>query len=140
GAIETVSGAARISDNEARVFRFNKILQFQFNCMPDTPVVNSISDFDPESDVTAALQINRVDALFQAVDDERAVIARHALVYAAEGRRVVIRGHAAEAGNDRDVLLAVDGIADDAALVAGAVAMVPQLGTGLGIISVHRAA
>src|SRR5579871_5080646 len=78
--------------------------------------------------------------LFQAVDDECAVVARHALVDAAESGRVVVRRHAAEAGNHGDILLAVDGVADDTALVAGAVGVVPQLGAGFGIIGVEDAA
>src|SRR5581483_7862525 len=83
---------------------------------------------------------DRDDSLFQAVDDQRTVVARHAFVDAAKGWRVVIRSHAAEAGYDRDVLLAVDGIADNAALMACAVAMIPQLGARLGIVGMNRAA
>src|SRR5690349_2844436 len=45
----------------------------------------------------AAPRTDRADGLFQAVNDQRAVVTRHALVDAAEGRRVIVRGHAAEA-------------------------------------------
>ena len=82
----------------------------------------------------------RPDSLFQAVDDERAVVARHALVDAAEGWRVVVRGHAAEARGHGDILLAVDSVADDPALMAGAVGVIPQLGPGFGIVGMNGAA
>src|SRR5262249_9037375 len=79
------------------------------------------------------------DSLFQAVDDEGAVVARHALVDAAEGWRVVVRRHAAEAGGHGDILLAADGVTDDPTLMAGAVAMVPQLGARFGIVGMSHA-
>src|SRR5260370_15712164 len=80
------------------------------------------------------------EQLFQAVDDERAIVPRHALVNASECRRVVVRCHAAEARRDGDILLAADGVADDPALMAGAVAVVPQLGPGFGIVGMNGAA
>ena len=80
------------------------------------------------------------DSLFQAVDDECAIVARHALIDAAEVCRKVVRQHAAEARRHSDILLAVDRVADDAALVAGTVIVVPKLGSGFGIIGVNGAA
>src|SRR5262245_38671742 len=81
----------------------------------------------------------RPDNLFQAVDDERAVVARHALVDAAEGWRVVVRRHAAKARRHGDILLAADSIANDPTLVAGAVVVIPQLGSCFGIVGVNHA-
>src|ERR1043166_2169268 len=78
--------------------------------------------------------------LFQAVDDERAVVARHALEDAAEGRGIVVREHATEAGGHGDILLAADGVADDATLMSGSVVVVPQLGAAIGIVGMNDAA
>src|SRR3954467_8867990 len=80
------------------------------------------------------------DDLFQAEDDKRPVITRHALVGAAEVWRVFVRQHAAKASDYGNVLLAVDGIADDAALVTGTVVVTPQLGPGFGIVGMKDAA
>src|SRR5260370_31716289 len=77
------------------------------------------------------------DGLFQRVDDERAAVLRHALERLAEGRAIVVRGHAAPAGDDGDVLLAVGAVADDAAVVPDAVGMRPQLLAALRIVGVE---
>ena len=78
-----------------------------------------------------------VERLFQAVDDQNALVARHALVGLAEGRAEIVAGHAAEAGRDGDELLAARRVADDAALMADAVAVVPELRAGLSVIGVQ---
>src|SRR6266852_7457902 len=93
----------------------------------------------PGSAACARSPADRSDSLFQAVDDERAVVARHALVDAAEGWRVVVRRHATKARRHGDILLAADGVADDPTLVAGAVGVIPQLGSCFGIVSVNHA-
>src|SRR6516164_11823568 len=72
---------------------------------------------DSKAPGSAACAPRRRIRLFQAVDDERAVIARHALVDAAERRGEVVRQHAAESSGHGDILLATDGVADDAALM-----------------------
>src|SRR5260370_7039856 len=82
----------------------------------------------------------RPDSLFQAVDDERAVVARHALVDAAECWRVVVRGHTAKARGQGDILLAADCVADDPTLMAPAVGVIPQLGPPFGILRLNHAA
>jgi hypothetical protein len=48
--------------------------------------------------------------------------------------------HAAEARDDRDILLAASRVAHDAALVAETVAMFPEFGTGFSIVGVNSAA
>src|SRR5712692_5219400 len=80
------------------------------------------------------------NGLFQAVDDERAIVPRHARVDPAKRGSVVVRRHAAKTRRHGDVLLAVDGVADDPALVAGTVRVLPQLGAGFGIVSVEHPA
>ena len=72
--------------------------------------------------------------LFQAIDNERAIIPRHALVDAAKVRGVVVGQHATEASGHGNILLATDGVADDPTLMSGAVVVVPQLGAAVGII------
>jgi hypothetical protein len=70
---------------------------------------------------------------------ERAVVARHALVDAAECWRVVVRGHTAKARGHGDILLAADCVADDPTLMARAVEVIPQLGPRFGIAGVNHA-
>src|ERR1700721_215621 len=77
--------------------------------------------------------------LLQRINDEHAIIAWHAFVRFAEGRRIVIANHAAEAGNHGDILFAVDSIAHDAALVAEAIAVVPQFRPGFRIVGMDGA-
>src|SRR5215831_12768100 len=79
-------------------------------------------------------------ASFQAVDDEDALVARHALVGLPEVGGEFVTEHAAETGHDGDVLLAARRVADDAALVAETVAVVPQLGAGCRVVGVNHPA
>src|ERR1700704_3238752 len=60
--------------------------------------------------VLRPLPDNDPKCLFQAVDDERSIVARHAFVNAAERGRVVVRRHTAKACRDGDILLAADGV------------------------------
>src|SRR5205823_8162919 len=83
------------------------------------------------------IRSEKARSLLQAIDDQHAFVPRHAFVGLAEGWSVVVAGHAAKARHDSDVLLAAGSVADDAALMAEAVAMVPQLGAGRRVIGVH---
>src|SRR6266508_2259781 len=58
---------------------------------------------------------------------EDAGVLRHLGEHPTEERRVVIAGQPAPAGHDRDVLLAVGAVADDAAVVPLTVVVLPQL-------------
>ena len=75
----------------------------------------------------------------QRVDDQRAGIHRHGLARLAEQRAVAFADQAAPARRDGDILLAARGVADDAAGMADAVVVRPQLLSGLGVIRVRDA-
>src|SRR5215467_8330893 len=76
-------------------------------------------------------------ASLQAVNDEHPFVPRHALVGFAEVGREFVTEHAAKPGHDGDVLLAAGSVADDAALVAEAVTVAPQLGASRCVVGVN---
>src|SRR5216684_9110138 len=65
---------------------------------------------------------------------QRAGVLRHALVGLAVKAGIGVGHHAAPPGRDGDVLLAAGAVADDAAVVADAVVVRPQLLAGLGVV------
>src|ERR1700730_5724513 len=89
-----------------------------------------------------ALTAGRVDFGYalHAKDDQRTLIGGHARPRLAVEHLVIVAGEAAPSGCNRDVLLAVRHIADDAAVVALAVVVLPQLGAGACVERVQPAA
>src|SRR6266478_654564 len=77
--------------------------------------------------------------LLEREHEQGAGILRHALEGLAPQRRKLVGHQAAPTGRHGDVLLAAGHVADDAGVVAHAVAMRPQFLSGLGVVGVHDA-